>query len=248
MRRAMIGNPRWLSLALVTLAACGAPSQNTDASADAARMDAADTGQVTDDGAIHDGATATDVTALDATVMDATTADAPTVDVSTVDASGSDGGDSAATRDAATVDASVRDGASSDAANDGAASDGGGADVFVPDPACMYVNVDDRVVQCAGRYRFNRRFDTVPASAACPPYWRVGDSPPASTAEQAAMNAGCSTECEFRFMTSVSRLYCGRRSGFDILVGTPARCGTIYSFPEGFFSSVDEHDMMFPCP
>jgi hypothetical protein len=241
---------RWLLLALTTLAACGAPSQNTDASVDVARTDAtsSDASPVTDDAAAMD-VTVMDVTVMDVTVMDAATDSAATADsMSPRDATSDATADSART-DASVSDTSVSDTSVSDAGvRDASAGDGGGADAFVPDPACMYVNVDDRVVECGGRYRFNRRFDTVPASAACPPYWRVGDSAPASTAEQAATNAGCSTACEFRFMTSVSRLYCGRRSGYDILVGTPARCGTIYSFPEGFFSSVDEHDRMFPCP
>jgi hypothetical protein len=175
-------------------------------------------------------------------------------DAALVDASSTDGAlqDGAATLDVTSRDASSQDAPTTDApSSDGPSSDGASSDALVDSdaagPACAYENVDDLVVECMGRYRMVQRFDVAPPSAMCPPYWQVGSSPPAATAEQAALNAGCSTACVWRFSLAVSRLYCGHRSGYEVLAESSDRCGELFRFPEGYFASVEEHDRMFPC-
>ncbi len=242
---------RGLALAsLFALAACGAPAIVDDAApSDARASDALADATAFDGGS--DAAISGDDAALDSAQPDVATLDAP-ADGSdaTVDARADAALDARAdaTVDAradATVDA--RADASLDARADAALDARADSGVFVPPPSCMYVNVNDLVVQCSGRPRLVNNFNVVPPDPMCPAYWQVGSSPPATTAQQAALNAGCTTACVWRFSMSVTRIYCGVRSGYDVLEGTPATCPRLYNFPEGYFASVEEHDAMFPC-
>lgn len=168
---------------------------------------------------------------------------------STSAADGSAASDSSVVTDSASADASSSaDSSAADAASaDSSASDASSAADAADASGCNYTAVDEVLVDCSGTYRFTSYFIADPASASCPPYWQVGSAAPASTYQQAAMNGGCTTTCTWRFATSVSRLYCGVRSGYESLTGTPESCPTLYRFSEGFFTSVEAHDEMFPC-
>lgn len=187
------------------------------------------------DSAAQNDAAQNDSTVADSSAMESSVDDAAAQDSAT--STPDSAPDASATPDAdASTDASAVD-ARSDAS----------ADAFVPPPGCMYTNVNDVVVECSGSYRFVSEFNVVPASRECPPYWQVGTSAPAATMEAAAANARCSTACVWNFSMSVSRIYCGVRSGYEVLSGTPNRCGQLYRFSEGYFASVAAHDAMFPC-
>ncbi|MFO0563971.1 MAG: hypothetical protein U0269_38455 [Polyangiales bacterium] len=232
---------------LLALAACGAPVQ-PDASTDA-RSDSATIDDVAQDGTASLDAQSTDATAMtDASANDGAASDAASIPDAASDASANS--DSA--RDASSIPDAARDASAiTDAARDASAitdaARDASADVFVPPPSCSYANVNDVVVDCAGTYRMVSQFNVVPPSSMCPPYWQVGMSAPAFTPEQAATNAGCSTACIWNFSMSVSRIYCGVRSGYEVLSGTPNRCGQLYRFAEGYFPSVAAHDAMYPC-
>lgn len=232
---------RGLALAsLFALAACGAPTMVDDA----ARSDAGSADALQDGGAFDgsaDGAPVVDDAALDAAQSDVAALDAPAAD-GRADAA-LDAAPDARADAALDARADAAPDARADAATDARVDSG----VFVPPPSCAYVNVNDLVVQCSGRPRLVNNFNVVPPDPMCPAYWQVGSSPPATTVEQAALNAGCTTACVWRFATSVTRIYCGVRSGYDILEGTPPTCPRLYNFPEGYFASVEEHDAMFPC-
>jgi hypothetical protein len=222
----------WLC-SLLALTACGAPVQ-PDASTDA-RSDSAAIDDVAQDSAALIDAQSTDSSAGD----DASANDSATLDTGVPSDANSDAD---AARDASAITDSARDAsATADAARDAS------ADAFVPPPSCSYSNVDDVVVDCSGTYRMVSQFNVVPPSSMCPAYWQVGMSAPAFTPEQAATNAGCSTACIWRFSMSVTRLYCNHRSGYEVLSGTPDRCGQLFRFAEGYFTSVEAHDAMYPC-
>ncbi len=228
---------------LLALVACGAPVAPGDASpsdvareaqalidsaaTDAAALDAGSDASAHDDGAAQDSGPALDA-GSDASALDARTDGASSLDATRADAVA----DASARPDVAPADTGARDAA---------------ADVFVPPPSCMYTNVNDLAVDCGGTIRLVNYFDVVPASSMCPGYWQLGSAAPAFTAEQAAVNGGCSTACIWRFSMSVTRLYCGVRSGYEVLEGTPNRCGQRFRFSEGYFNSVAEHDAMYPC-
>jgi hypothetical protein len=218
---------------LLALAACGAPVQ-PDASTDA-RSDTAAIDDAAQDGPASLDAQSADASTADASAMaDASANDSAAIDATSIpDASASDA--------SASTDSSRDASALTDAARDAS------ADVFVPPPSCSYANGDDVVVDCGGTYRMVSQFNVVPPSLTCPAYWQVGMSAPAFTPEQAATNAGCSTACIWRFSISVSRIYCGARSGYEVLNGTSNRCGQLYRFAEGYFPSVAAHDAMYPC-
>ena len=188
------------------------------------------------DGATDSASSADSAAASDsATAMDSASEDSSTAP----DASAAT--DSAAVPDGASADsgdAARADSAAADAASGADASDAS---------SCNYNPVNEVLVDCSGSYRFTSYFVADPESAACPPFWQVGTAAPAMSYEQAAMNGGCSTACVWRFAMSVSRLRCGVRTGYETLTGTPESCPTLYRFSEGFFTSVEAHDAMYPC-
>jgi hypothetical protein len=147
--------------------------------------------------------------------------------------------DAGAEIDADTADAGdARDAASMD---DAGASDDAGLD------ACGYVAVDDVVVRCDMRYVFVSRFQS--DTPGCAPFHGFDPGGPrfADTASAIASDASCDPTCQWRFTTSVTRLYCGRRTGYEQLSAPDPSCGDLYRFAEGYFASVEEHDASYPC-
>jgi len=165
-------------------------------------------------------------------------------DLGAVDAAPPDAGSDATLDDAGDVsDAAPNDaGDTLDAATDTDAStsplDAG---------ACDYVAVDEVVVRCDMRYVFVSRFQSdVPG---CAPFYGFDPGGPrfADTASAIASDASCDPTCQWRFATSVSRIYCGRRSGYETLTAPDPACADLYRFAEGYFASVEEHDAAYPC-
>ena len=137
---------------------------------------------------------------------------------------------------------------------DALASIDAGPDTFVapdagmPDAAagCTYDGIDEVVVKCGGAYRFATLFRE--RGMACPDFYSFTPEGPrfASYAEVIASDATCDARCIYDFAISVSRVYCGRRTGYERLTATG--CADIYRFSEGTFDSVESHDAMYPCP
>jgi len=177
------------------------------------------------------------------------------------DAGGSeDGGplDAAAPVDAAASDAARPEDAGSPA-DAGAPADAGSpsdaaADVDAGGPtgpdagACNHVAVDDVVVSCGGAYRFVSRFVSDVGGAACPPFYGFSPDGPRfdDVASAIASDATCDASCQYRFAMSVTRLYCGRRTGYEVLTATG--CPDLVRFAEGYYPSVEAHDAARPCP
>lgn len=172
------------------------------------------------------------------TAVDTGAADTGAADTSTPDTGTTDGGGS-------------EDGGASDAGRDSGASDSGGpvdaAPAIDSDVArCDYVAVDEVIVQCDGRYTFVNHFtSTVPG---CPPFYGFTPDGPHfdSFAAVIASDATCDATCEWHFATSVSRIYCGHRDGYEVLAAEG--CADVYRFAEGYFASVEAHDAAHPCP
>ena len=164
--------------------------------------------------------------------------DAGSIDAGAIDA----GSDDAGAVDAGAVDAGDVDAGALDAgATDAGAIDAGAA-------MCGYVGVDDVVVSCGGEYRFVSRFIDGEGSPDCPEFY--GFSPDGARFDgfdaAIASDPTCDATCVYRFATSVTRLYCGRRTGYETLAA--AGCPELYRFAEGYFSSVEAHDAAHPCP
>ncbi len=159
------------------------------------------------------------------------TADVPTLDVPPSLDTGSDASVDAFT--AVIVDASASDAPTTDAAS-----------------MCEYYPLDDVLVRCGDRYALVSRIGVVPASDACPDYYGVeGDADQYETADAAIAGESCDGACRWRAGTSVTRLYCGVRSGFIRFTTDTAGCTTdLYQFPEGYYESVEAHDAAHPCP
>lgn len=152
-----------------------------------------------------------------------------------------------------TPDAPSNDDAGSDAAIEVDAS----ADAFIrpADAAplgdvgfdCNYTAIDEVVVKCGDRYRFVNHFQSDPPDA-CPGFYgftTTGEQY-ATPQEVIASDPTCSASCVYRFHMSVTRLWCGHRSGYESL--RAEGCSDIYRFPEGYYDSVEAHDAMVPCP
>ena len=167
--------------------------------------------------------------------------DAGATDGGGVDASGSDASsDDASTEDAsADVDASDIDADTSDAGDQDAATEDGGP------PGCDYVAVEDVVARCDGRYTFVTYFSSTVDG--CEPFW--GFSLEGPRFEDAASAIGsdpsCDAGCIYDFAMSFSRIYCGRRTGYERL--TSEGCPDVYRFDTGWYASVEEHDAAHPC-
>ena len=155
--------------------------------------------------------------------------------------------DGATDLDAGTTDAGGDVDASSDASVADAGVDASSADAGATDagPACDYVGVDEVVVRCDGDFTFVTYF--LSEVDGCDPFW--GFSPEGPRFEDAASAIGsdpsCDADCQYDFSTSVSRVYCGRRSGFEVL--TAEGCPDVYRFDTGWYASVEEHDAENPC-
>lgn len=145
------------------------------------------------------------------------------------------------------------DGATDAGLDAGATDAGGGVDASRADagttdagPACDYVGVDEVVVRCDGDFTFVSYFSSTVES--CDPFW--GFSPEGPRFEDAASAIGsdpsCDADCQYDFSMSISRVYCGRRSGYEVL--TAEGCPDVYRFDTGWYASVEEHDAANPCP
>lgn len=177
----------------------------------------------TDSGSAVDAATAVDANATDAFAGNDAFA-------------GSDAGhDAAAPVDAAMVDAPV---------DPHDAAMGGDANIA----ACTYTAVDEVIVLCGLDYVFVSHFTS--GVHGCPAFYAFDPDGAhfTDTASAIASDATCDATCEWHFATSVSRIWCGHRSGFETLTATGAGCADIYRFPEGYFPSVEAHDAAVPCP
>lgn len=171
--------------------------------------------------------------------------DAGATDGGGVDASGSDASTEDASADDASTDADVEDAGATDAET----SDAGDQDAATEDggpPGCDYVAVNEVVVRCDGEFTFVGNFASTVEG--CEPFW--GFSPEGPRYDDAASAIGsdpsCDAGCQYRFSTSVSRMYCGRRSGYEVLAAEG--CPDVYRFDTGWYSSVEEHDAANPCP
>jgi len=176
--------------------------------------------------------------------------DVPAVDAGVPDGSRADGGDA----DAGDRDAGERDAGGSDAGgSDAGASDAGAVDASSGDAAmadagldCAYVAVDEVVVSCGGDYTFVNHFVSE-LGAACPAFYAFDVDGPRfdGFAPTIASDPTCSSACVYDFATSVSRIYCGRRAGYETLTATG--CATLFRFPEGYYMSVEAYDASHPC-
>ena len=172
------------------------------------------------------------------------------VDGGAVDGGARDGGDDV--DGALALDASAEDGSAEDASADASPEDASVADARTDDasaedagPGCGYVAVNEVVVRCDGDFTFVNYFTSTVEG--CDPFW--GFSPEGPRFEDAASAIGsdpaCDAGCQYEFSTSVTRLYCGRRTGYEIL--TAEGCPDAYRFSAGWYGSVEEHDAANPC-
>jgi hypothetical protein len=113
--------------------------------------------------------------------------------------------------------------------------------------ACDYVAVDEVVVRCDMRYVFVSRFQS--EAPGCAPFHGFDPGGPrfADAASAIASDPTCEPMCQWRFATSVSRIYCGRRSGYETLSAPDPACADLYRFAEGYYPSVEAHDAANPC-
>lgn len=183
----------------------------------------------------HDGRGTTDPDggALDAGAVDApATLDAPAILDVPLDTLG--------TLDAPTLDASAAD-APSDPSSDAAVADDAGG--------CEYTALDEVIVECEGMPTFVTRIGVFPPSDECPVFWVVGSRPTHyESAEQAIAGESCDAGCEWHFSTSVTRIFCGRRSGYEVLRAEGDACEDLYRFDDGYYPSVEAYDETHPCP
>jgi hypothetical protein len=155
--------------------------------------------------------------------------------------------DSAPTDTGTRLDSSAADTTTSDSqAGETSASDATDSSADASTDACGYVDVDDVVVMCDGKYVMLGYFNVVPGSSSCPPYWAFPGKSGHPTKEDAIAAAGCSAMCIYKFSTSVTRLYCGKKTGYEVLRATD--CADLYRFAEGYYASVEAHDAANPCP
>ncbi|MCB9613691.1 MAG: hypothetical protein H6722_14705 [Sandaracinus sp.] len=175
--------------------------------------------------------------------VDAATADAATADAATADG-GSDAGstvDAGSTEDAgANEDAGL-----ADAGEDAAVQDGGSdADVDGGD-GCGYVAVDEVVVRCDGTFTFVNHF--LSEVDGCDDFYAFTPDGPRfeDYASVIASNPACDAGCQYHFAVAVMRVYCGRRSGYEVLRADG--CEDVYRFDDGWYESVEAYDATHPC-
>lgn len=158
--------------------------------------------------------------------------------------------DSAITSDTGVDSGSVADSASVDSMADAMETSADtmetSIDAVADAPACDYVDVDDVLVKCSGKYGLLGKFAVDPASSACPPYWSFGGTTAHyETKEAAIAGQACDAACVWTFATSVTRLHCGHKDGYETLKATG--CPDVYRFAEGYYESVEAHDAANPC-
>jgi hypothetical protein len=115
--------------------------------------------------------------------------------------------------------------------------------------ACEFIDLDIRILDCNGDYKYLRGW-TAPfdESGTCVPYFTIsGDETQYATADEAINTTDCSADCQYVASTSVSWLYCGRRSGYIIYRDADERCGDLYEMPEGIYTSLEAHAAENPC-
>jgi hypothetical protein len=151
-----------------------------------------------------------------------------------------DGGSDAPSTDAPTADVSAIDDAGSDAGGDdaGPGFDGG---------ACEYTALDEVIVLCDGEHTFVSRIGVFPTTDECPEYYVVGGRPTHyESTEQAIDGEDCDDSCEWHFSSAVTRLYCGRRSGYEVL--RAEGCPDVYRIDGAYYPTVEAYDETHPCP
>lgn len=117
------------------------------------------------------------------------------------------------------------------------------------DVACEFIDLDIRILDCNGDYKYLRGwsapFDT---TGTCVPYFTISDDDTQyTTADDAINTTDCSADCQYVASTSVTWLYCGRRSGYIIYRDADERCGDLYEMPDGIYTSLEEHAAENPC-
>ena len=156
--------------------------------------------------------------------------------------------DAGAAIDASNDDAPSLDApsATEDAANDASLTD---APTSFDAGGCDYTALDEVIVECEGTPTFVSRIGVFPASDECPEFWVVGSRPThyESAAEAIAAEA-CDAGCEWHFAISVTRLYCDRRTGYEVLRADGKGCEDLYRFDDGYYPSVEAYDETHPCP
>ncbi|MBU6161753.1 MAG: hypothetical protein KGO50_11570 [Myxococcales bacterium] len=238
------------------LIACGGASNGSAVDAGGPGADAAT--DTTGDTGSADAVTDPDAVAPDAAEpADTSTTDAG-ADIAAPDAdTESDGaGDAEQTPDAASdtadADASVGDTIEADSTADAEADTPDAADDIETDggdAVCEFLDLDIRILDCNGDYKYLRGwtapFDT---SGACVPYFTIsGDDTRYATADDAINTTDCSPECQYVASTSVTWLYCGRRSGYIIYSTPDEACGDLYEMPEGIYTSIEAYEAANPC-
>lgn len=157
--------------------------------------------------------------------------------------------------DAATVDTGSPENDAGTPTEDSGRRDATVVDAWVPSDAgndadvarCNYVGVDEVIVLCAGDYTFLSHFTS---DQGCPDIYAFDPelAQYATPEEALAATPSCDATCQWHFSLAVDRMWCGHRSGYEILRSDAAGCADIYRFPEGYYASVEEHDAMVPCP
>jgi hypothetical protein len=131
------------------------------------------------------------------------------------------------------------------------ATDDGGADAGPfdagPFAMCPYFSIEERVVECSGDFVFVGRFITEEGAPPCPEFYGFSeDGAHYASFEQAiAANSACDDTCVYRFVNGVSRLYCGRRHGYETLEADG--CPMLFRIDGEYYESIEEYDRTHPC-
>ena len=157
--------------------------------------------------------------------------------------------DAAAPVDAASTDGATEDASASDAGDTG--PDASPIDAGTPAAGgtmCGYLDLDIYIVDCAGGYRYLRRWQPTSGDPGeCPEYYTLGPMR-FDTLEAALGSDSCDPNCTRGASTSVSAIRCGRRTGWIVFRDVEDDCGEVYETPDGLFASLEEWDSMHPCP
>jgi hypothetical protein len=238
------------------LIACGGASNGSDVDAGGPGADAAT--DTTGDTGSADATTELDAVAPDAAEpADTSTTDtgadiaAPDADIESDAARDAEETPDAAS-DTGDADASVGDTIEADSTADAEADTADAADDIETDGSaavCEFLDLDIRILDCNGDYKYLRGwtapFDT---SGACVPYFTIsGDDARYATADDAINTTDCSPDCQYVASTSVTWLYCGRRSGYIIYSTPDEACGDLYEMPEGIYTSIEAYEAANPC-
>lgn len=114
---------------------------------------------------------------------------------------------------------------------------------------CDYTALDEVIVECEGAPTFVSRIGVFPTSDACPEFWVVSGRPTHyDSAADAIAGEACDAGCQWHFAMSVTRLYCGRRTGYEVLRADGDGCEDLYRFDDGYYPSVEAYDETHPCP